>query len=98
SEVDALSAWIMAAVITLQTYDRLLENEWRERTYTAILRQIADSAEMDEAAAARLHGAYAEWERQRPFMRGHEAGNQDYAAYRRSKFDAFLRKLFVLLP
>jgi hypothetical protein len=97
-ETDALSAWIMAALKTLQTYDRLLENEWRERIFTAALGQAAEASYLDTAVAAKLRGAYGTWERERPYMRGQDAGNEDYPSYRHRKFDAFYQKYLHTLP
>lgn len=88
----------MAALVTLQQYDRLLENEWRERTLTTLLRSTVDSAQVDAVTAEAIRNAYATWERQRPYVRTQDAGNQDYPAYRRGKFDAFLSTLWAMLP
>jgi hypothetical protein len=96
TDSDALAAWMMAALITIQGYDRLLENEWRERVYTALLRQCAGGLDAERAAA--IHGAYAAWERQRPYVRGQDAGHDDYSAYRRHKFNEFLAPLVEALP
>jgi hypothetical protein len=83
SEADSLSAWIMTAITTLSHYDRLLENEWRERAYTAVLG--ADSRRV-----------YLEWERQRPYSRG--TGRADYPAYRRAQFDAYFQTVLEKYP
>jgi hypothetical protein len=89
TDSDALAAWIMAAMITLSHYPRLLENEWRERVYLRVLAQYA--GESSEAA----RNAYPLWERQRPYVRGHDAGQDDYPAYRSRKFDSFFSKLMA---
>lgn len=76
SEVDSLSAWVMTAITTLQHYDRLLENEWRERTYTSFL-------------GTNAHAVYLEWEKQRPYSAG--TGKADYPAFRREQFDNYFQ-------
>ncbi len=96
NESDTLTAWLMAAITTLHNYGRLLENEWRERVYTALLRQSAEPLQLANAEA--INGAYSAWERQRPYMRGQDAGQDDYPAYRRRKFDEFLAPLVDSLP
>lgn len=85
---DRLTAWIMAAVTCLHQYDALLENEWRERTATALL----------EAAGKTYPGVYPAWEAQRPFRREQEAAGLNYPAYRRMKFDSFLKESLSSLP
>lgn len=87
SEVDTLTAWIMAALVTLQTYERLLENEWRERVATTLLRQVVETSD------STTQSVYSLWESQRPYRRGVDAGDEDYPAYRRRKFDEFLKSL-----
>ncbi|MBZ0308891.1 MAG: hypothetical protein K8I82_22680, partial [Anaerolineae bacterium] len=86
SQADRMTAWVMAAVQILHQYDRILENEWRERVYTYYLR--------DEFPTI-----YAEWEKVRPYGRGQDASrNDDYAAYRRVMFDRFLSEYTRRLP
>lgn len=87
ADSDALTAWIMAAMITLSHYSRLLENEWRERVYLGALARFAG-----EHSGA-IRNAYPTWERQRPYMRGRDAGQDDYPTYRRRKFDTFFATL-----
>jgi hypothetical protein len=87
SEVDRITAWVMAAIHCLHQYHHLLENEWRERVYTFILAEIT-AAEADAARYARLYRA---WEKQRPYSRGSDTKASDtYPTYRRRKFDHFL--------
>src|SRR5258706_3839782 len=87
SDNVALTAWLMASLVTVQNFNRLLENEWRERTYTALLSEDVSH-----------HAAYADWEKQRPYLRGQDGRDEDYPAYRRRKFDAFFYGLFRQLP
>lgn len=83
---DRMTAWVLAAVQILHQYDRILENEWRERVYTYLLR--------DE-----LPDLYPTWEKIRPYGRGQDAARtDDYAAYRRLKFDRFLAEATENLP
>lgn len=85
SPVDRATAWAMAAIHCLHQYDQLLENEWRERVYTHLLRQVAG-----ERQFAPL---YRTWEGQRPYGRGADAApTESYPAYRRRQFDQFLEK------
>src|SRR5262249_3407491 len=62
---------------------------------TALLRQCAGDLGGENAA---IHGAYSAWERQRPYVRGQDAGHDDYPAYRRHKFNDFLAPLVESLP
>ncbi len=89
SQADRITAWVMAAIHTLHQYHNLLENEWRERVYTYLLHSITGQA----PDANRYAGLYREWARQRPYGRGQDAeANETYPAYRRRKFDHFLKK------
>lgn len=87
--VNRLTAWVMAAIITLHQYPEMIRNEWRERVYTTTLRDLT----RDLPEAKRFAKLYAQWERQRPYGRGADAGaRESYTAYRRRKFDAFLEQ------
>jgi hypothetical protein len=89
STVDRLTAWFMAAVMCLHQYNTLLENEWRERVSISLLE------DSDISRAKRL---FREWEIKRPFRREEDAANYDYPAYRRFKFDQFLKSNLNSLP
>jgi hypothetical protein len=87
SAVDRVTAWVMAAIHCLHQYNHLLENEWHERVYTFLLREVTRN-EPDADRYARL---YREWEKQRPYGRGSDtAAGDSYPQYRRIKFDHFL--------
>ncbi|CAG0937305.1 hypothetical protein TFLX_06229 [Thermoflexales bacterium] len=87
SPVDRITAWVMAAIHCLHQYDALLENEWRERTFTSLLREIT----RDEPDAGHYARLYRNWEAQRPYGRGSDAAvHETYPLYRRAKFDHFL--------
>lgn len=86
SKIDRVTVWAMTAIHCLYQYDALLENEWRERTYTFLLREIT-RGEPDAMRYARL---YRDWEAQRPYSRGSDAGQNDFPTYRRIQFDRFL--------
>ncbi len=89
SEIDKLTAWVTTAVHCLHQYDALLENEWRERVQTHLLA-------VHVPAQANL---YSQWERQRPFARGHDADpKEDYPTYRRRQFDKFMTAAMLDLP
>jgi hypothetical protein len=95
STVDRVTAWVMAAIHCLHQYDDLLENEWRERVYTYLLREVTDN-EPDAAYYARLH---RDWEKQRPYGRGSDTAAADtYPTYRRLEFDRFLAEATGDLP
>jgi hypothetical protein len=87
SRVDRIAAWSLAAINCLHQYPALLENEWRERTYTHLLAQAAAGTPHLAACAA----LYRQWETQRPYGRGVDAAGLNYPEYRRAKFDQFLR-------
>lgn len=85
--VDRITAWTMTAIHTLQQYDALLENEWRERVYLDLLRQTVEGTAM-QSLCERL---YDLWRHERPYRRGPDAGpSETYPAYRRARFDRFL--------
>ncbi|MBE2224206.1 MAG: hypothetical protein IAF02_21890, partial [Anaerolineae bacterium] len=89
SEIDKLTAWVMTVVFCLHQYDELLENEWRERVHTHLL----------AAHASELAGLYSQWEKQRPFARGHDADpKENYPTYRRRQFDQFMTAATLDLP
>ncbi len=83
SQVDRLTAWLMAAIYSLHQYEALLTNEWRERVHIHLLAEIT-RAEPDAAPYPRL---YRQWEAQRPY---HRPSAQLYPAYRRQQFDQFM--------
>jgi hypothetical protein len=95
TEGDALTAWIMAALLCIQNYERLLENEWRERIYITLLKKLLNQFPLPEAKAELILSAYTTWER--PYIRGQDAGSkEDYPAYRRRVFDSFIQSLLVM--
>lgn len=87
SPADRGTAWVMAAIHCLHQYPALLENEWRERVYTSLLREVT-RGEPDAAQYARV---FRDWETRRPYARGSDTdAHEDYPAYRRAAFDRFL--------
>lgn len=87
SAVDRVTAWVMASIHCLHQYNFLLENEWRERVYTHLLRE----ATRGEPDASRYAQLYREWEPRRPYGRGPDTASTDtYPTYRRARFDRFL--------
>jgi hypothetical protein len=80
--VDRLTAWFMSAVTCLHQYDALLENEWRERVSISLL---------EDEDSQRAKQLFRKWELQRPYRREEEGASMDYPAYRRFKFDQFLK-------
>lgn len=86
-QVDRMTAWVMASMHILHLYDDLLENEWRERVYTYILRQTA----AEQQGGDPLAKLYQQWVDQRPYGRGSDtAFDETYADYRRRKFDDYM--------
>jgi len=86
-QIDRITAWTMAAIYTLHQYDDLLANEWRERVYTALLREIS----RNQPEADRYAGLYREWEKQRPYKRSSDVeATESFPAYRQRKFNDFL--------
>ena len=89
SLANRVTAWVMASIHCLHQYHDWLANEWRERVYISILQEVAQDTSGDERLA-RLH---REWARRRPYGRGPDATpDENYASYRRRKFDHFLRQ------
>jgi len=95
SDVDRVTAWVMAAIHCLHQFDDLLANEWRERVHTTLLREV--TAGMPEAA--RYAKLYRDWEIQRPYGRGQDSGpDETYPVYRRARFNRFLEDALRELP
>lgn len=89
SPADRLTAWVMAAAQTLHQYDALLENEWRERVHTHLLREVTRR----KRDADRYIPLYRQWEKQRPYGLGSDAhSGETFPQYRRRAFDTFLNK------
>lgn len=97
SPVDRLTALAMTAVYVIHQYHNLLENEWRERVYTDLLRRI--TAEKRYEYADYFARLYNLWEAKRPYSRGGDVEpHEDYPTYRRRKFDEFLDVALEGLP
>ena len=95
SDVDRVTAWVMAVIHCLNQFDELLANEWRERVHTTLLREVT-SGLPDASRYAKL---YRDWESQRPYGRGQDSGPEEtYPVYRRAKFDKFLDEPLRELP
>ena len=94
SQLDRLTAWVMATIHILHEYDDILENEWRERVYTAVLRQLTEELP-DKDYFAQLYRA---WELKRPYSRHEARPGETYAAFRRTKFDEFLEEAVQRIP
>lgn len=92
---DRLTAWFMAAVTSLHQYHALLENEWTERVSISLLEE---ALRPDPQRARRARQLYREWELVRPYRRDEEAAALDYPAFRRFKFDQFLKRKLHTLP
>jgi hypothetical protein len=94
SEVDRITAWVMAAITCLHQFDALLANEWYERVAASTLEQVTQGTPQ----AAQYRGLFRAWESQRPYRREAEAASLDYPAYRRFKFEQFLKEALNPLP
>jgi hypothetical protein len=95
TNVDRITAWVMTAIYTLHQYDDLLANEWRERAYIYLLREI-NAGRPEAAHYARL---YRDWEKQRPYKRQADTDPEDtYPLYRQKKFRHFLETAMHDLP
>jgi hypothetical protein len=97
SEGDQLAAWVCAAGQIYFQYDDLLHNEWRERIYLHLVNQVVTEANLGHKLSfKRLPQA---WAAQRPYHRGQDASQaENFAAYRRRRFDNFLQSRLSLLP
>lgn len=89
SLLDRITAWVMTSIHILHQYPALLANEWRERVHIQLLYEVTT----DEDGNSPYANLYKQWERQRPYVRGHDVTNtEDYPTYRRLKFERFLRE------
>lgn len=87
SEGQRITAWVYTALQTLHQYDHLLENEWRERVY---IRTLID-LEPDEAHQQQFAALFGAWMQQVPYRKRVDGrGDEDYPAYRKRVFDAFM--------
>jgi len=87
SDVDRLTAWVMASVMCLHQYNSLLGGEWYERTALWLLQEASERGHL-----------FSEWDRQKPYVRATDAAAYDYPTYRRLKFDEFLAGYLDPLP
>ncbi len=97
SPVDQLAAWVCAISQIYFQYDDLLHNEWRERVYLHMLKQVVAEANLGHKIPfRRLPRA---WAAQRPYRRHPDASHdENYPLYRRRRFDDFLQSRLDLLP
>ena len=95
SLLDRITAWVMTALHILHQYPALLANEWRERVYIQLLYELT----VDKEGNSPYGSLYKQWERQRPYVRGHDVtATDDYPTYRRLKFERFLSEALRDLP
>jgi hypothetical protein len=95
THTDRLTAWAMAAIHLLHQYDAVLENEWRERIYTRLLRTVT-AGHTSEKRYARVYRA---WQPHIPYRREPDAeASEPYPKYRRRKFDEFIQSITADLP
>lgn len=95
NEIDRLTAWVMASVTCLHQYYALLQNEWMERVSISFLEEALRSVPDHTQRARRI---FRDWELVRPYRREADAGSLDYPAYRRAKFEEFIKKRLKILP
>lgn len=95
TNVDRLTAWVMACATCLHGYHALLANEWRERVSISLLEEALRS---NPGLAQTTRRLYREWELMRPYRRGQDGAEYDYPAYRRMKFEQFLQEKLQTLP
>jgi hypothetical protein len=96
NEADMLAAWILASAHFLKQLPNILANEWHERMVSRILEKIATSMAVPDAS--QYQELFTEWQRIRPFQLGTDAGEENYAHYRRRVFDTFLKPYIENLP
>lgn len=96
SPSDQLAAWVCTVCQSYFQYDDWLANEWRERVYLNLIEEAAHQAKLNSLSFKKLHQA---WAAQRPYHRGPDVKHsENFAAYRRRRFDAFLHSRLSLLP
>ncbi|MDM8520821.1 hypothetical protein QUF64_12300 [Anaerolineales bacterium HSG6] len=95
NQADRVTAWVLAAIHCLHQYQGMLKNEWRERVYTSLLKELTQ----DQPQAEQVAKLYQTWEQQRPYSRGQDAHQDDtYPTYRQHKFDQFFEATLKTLP
>ena len=95
-DADMLAAWLTATAYFLRALPGILANEWAEPVVLKLLAEVAE--EFDIPEATRYQHLAVSWSRQRPFGRGRDAKDEDYATYRRRVFDTFLQPYVEALP
>lgn len=95
NEIDRLTAWVMASVTCLHQYNALLQNEWMERVSISYLEEALRAIPDHTQRARRI---FRDWELIRPYRREDDAGSLDYPAYRRAKFEEFIKTKLQILP
>ena len=80
--IDRLTAWVMASVTCLHQYNSLLESEWHERTTLWFLQEATGENDL-----------YKNWGEQKPYKRDADGKSYDYPAYRRFKFEQYLKSI-----
>ena len=97
SEIDQLAAWVCASSQVYFQYDDILLNEWRERVYLYLIEEaVKETPKSNKISFLRMPQA---WASQRPYRRGQDAAHhENYALYRRRRFDNFLETRLNLLP
>ena len=93
--VERMTSWVMAAISCLHQYDDMLANEWRERVYTCVLREVTRNLPEADFYA----GLYRKWFELRPYSRGSDALDEEtYPIYRHNRFKRFLKRAMRELP
>jgi hypothetical protein len=94
-QIERMSAWVMAAASVLHDYDGLVANEWRERVYPALLREVTEGL----PEASYYSDLYRQWADIRPYGRGADAQDDEtFALYRKNRFMHFMQNATSQLP
>lgn len=97
SPANQLAAWICAISQLYFQYDDILHCEWQEQVYLHQFEQRVSEAELGHKT--RFQQLAKAWAAQRPYGRGHDAQpEENYAAYRRRRFQEFLAGRLKYLP
>jgi hypothetical protein len=96
SEEEMLTAWVLASTFFLYQLSQILANEWYERVALKTLAEMA--TQFAYPNADRYQRLYTDWEQARPYQRGANAGQDDYASYRKWAFQMFLKPHYDALP
>ncbi|MDM8521282.1 hypothetical protein QUF64_14650 [Anaerolineales bacterium HSG6] len=95
--VNQLAAWVCAASQIYFQYDDIILNDWREQVYLNLFEEVVNEVGLGEKL--QFQRLQKSWATQKPYQRGHDTSqDENYALYRRRRFDNFIESRLKFLP